>query len=182
MTNDSVLTKQIVPGRRLWVAAAVLLFSLAGAPPAGAQTVGGHIGFVLPLVTHAGGQTTNLGDDFSIGFPIGITVKGSGRGAFDMEFVPSIQDSPRKVSLTLHPGGVWSVGRGFSVGMRLAFDVNSSQFGFTPLVNKSWPIKSENGFFKAYFVEAVLPVRFNRPPGGPSTNPVTFGMHFGLGF
>ena len=151
-------------------------------PQAQAQTVGGHIGFVLPLVTHAGGETTNLADNFSIGFPFGITVKGKGRGAFDMEFVPSIQDSPRKVSLTVHPGGVWSVGHGFAVGMRLAFDVNSSQFGFTPLLNKSWPIRSENGFFKAYFVEAVLPVRFNRPAGGPATDPVTFGMHFGLGF
>ena len=72
-------------------------------------------------------------------------------------------------------------GHGFSAGLRSAFDVNSSQFGFTPLLNKSWPIKGE-GFFKAYFVEAVLPVRFNRPPGGPSTNPVGFGLHIGVGF
>jgi len=34
--------------------------------------------------------------------------------------------------------------------------------GFTPLVNKSWPIKHNNSLFKAYFVEADLPVRFNR--------------------
>jgi hypothetical protein len=51
-------------------------------------------------------------------------------------------------------------------------------FGFVlPLVTH----KAETGFFKAYFV-ADLPVRFNRPPGGPSANPVTFAMHFGLGF
>ena len=37
-------------------------------------------------------------------------------------------------------------------------------------------------FFKAFFVEAVLPVRFNRPTNTPATTPVTFGMHFGLGF
>ena len=60
--------------------------------------------------------------------------------------------------------------------------MNSSQLGFTPLVNKSWPIKREKSYFKAYSAEAVLPVRFNRPVGGPNTNPVTFGMHFGLGF
>jgi len=162
---------------------AILALSICGAASmASAQTIGGHMGFVLPLVTNAGGQTTTLGDNFSIGFPIGITVKGKGRFAFDFEFVPLIQDSPRKVSLTLHPGGVWSVGHGFAVGMRAAFDVNSSQFGFTPLLNKSWPIKDENGFFKAYFVEADLPVRFNRPPGGVATNPVTFAMHFGVGF
>lgn len=149
--------------------------------PAAAQTLGGHIGFVLPLVTHAGGETTSLGDNFQIGFPVGITVKGSGRTAFDLELVPGIQDSPRKVSLTVHPGLLWSLGHGFTAGMRLAFDVNSSQFGFTPLLNKSWRIKGE-GFFKAYFVEAVVPVRFNRPEGGPSTNPVAFGLHFGVGF
>jgi hypothetical protein len=49
-------------------------------------------------------------------------------------------------------------------------------------VSKSWPIRSENGFFKSYFAEADLPVRFNRPPGGPETNPVTLAAHFGLGF
>ena len=153
------------------------------------DTLGGHIGFVLPLVTHAGGQTTNLADNFGIGFPVGITVKGSGRLAFDLEFVPFIQDSPRKTTLTVHPGLLYGIGHGFTVGMRLAFDVDSSQFGFTPLLNKSWPIgksnpgeKGNGGFFKAYFVEAVLPVRFNRPTGGPSTNPVTFGLHFGVGF
>jgi len=82
-------------------------------------------------------------------------------------------------SLTIHPGLVWNVGHHVGVGMRAAFDVNSSTYGFTPLVNKSWPIKSEGSFFKAYFVEAVMPVRFNRPTVGPQTTPVTFAMHFG---
>lgn len=160
----------------------LLAFALA-APIAGAQTsVGGHIGFVLPLVTRAGGQTTTLGDGFSVGFPIGITVKGSGRMAFDLELVPAVKNTPRGVTLTVHPGLVWSIGHGFAVGGRAAFDVNSSQIGFTPLVNKSFPIHREGSFFKAYFAEAVLPVRFNRPVGGPNTNPITFGMHFGVGF
>lgn len=146
----------------------------------GGDRLGGHIGFVLPLVTHAGGQTTTLDENFGIGFPVGITVKSSGRTSFDFEFVPFIQDSPRKVSLTVHPGLLYGLGHGFTAGARLAFDVNSSQFGFTPLLNKSWPI--EGSFFKAYFVEAVLPVRFDRPTAGPNTNPVSFGMHFGVGF
>jgi hypothetical protein len=41
----------------------------------GGDRLGGHIGFVLPLVTHAGGQTTTLDENFGIGFPVGITVK-----------------------------------------------------------------------------------------------------------
>jgi hypothetical protein len=145
-------------------------------------TVGGHIGFLLPLVTDTDGQVTNLASSFGIGFPVGITVSGTGRFAFDMEFVSFIQGSPRQVSLTLHPGGLWSLGHGFTFGMRVAFVVNSSEYGFTPLLHKSWPIKREGSFFKNYFVEADLPVRFNRPPGGPDTNPVQFAMHFGLGF
>jgi hypothetical protein len=145
-------------------------------------TLGGHVGFVLPLVTRSDGQTTSLADSFSIGFPVGVTVKGTGRMAFDLELVSSVQDSPRDVSLTVHPGFLWNVGHGFTPGIRAAFVIDSAEYGFTPLLNKSWPIKNKGSFFKAYFAEADLPVRFDRPVGGPSTNPVTFAVHFGLGF
>jgi hypothetical protein len=166
------------------LALALFLTALSGTlgPPAMGQTrVAGHIGFVLPLVTHADGSTTTLADGFSIGFPTGITLKGPGRLAFDMELVPSIQKSPRSVTLTVHPGFVEAVGHGFAVGVRAAFVVDSSTYGFTPLVNKSWPIEKP-GLLKAYFFEADLPVRFDRPTGGPATTPVTFAMHFGVGF
>ena len=151
-------------------------------PAAEAQTtLGGHVGFVLPLVTHAAGKTTNIADNFSIGFPLGVTFKGSGRMAYDLELVPGVQGTPRQTTFTVHPGLVWNVGHNFGAGIRAAFDVNSPQWGFTPLVNHSWPITGSS-LFKAYFVEAVLPVRFNRPTNGPSTTPVTFGLHFGMGF
>ncbi|MGA2890634.1 MAG: hypothetical protein ABSE51_21585 [Terracidiphilus sp.] len=165
-------------------AVVVVFFSLAAASlTAKAQTtLGGHIGCVLPLVTRSDGQTTTLSDNFSVGFPVGITVKGTGKMAFDLEFVSSVQDSPRDVSLTVHPGLLYGVGHGFTIGGRAAFVVDSAEYGFTPLLNKGWPIKSKGSFFKAYFVEADLPVRFDRPVGGPNTNPVTFAMHFGLGF
>src|SRR5438093_98539 len=154
---------------------------MSSIPAADAQTnLGGHIGFVLPLVTHAAGTTTNIADNFSIGFPLGVTFKGKGRMAYDLELVPGVQGTPRVSTLTVHPGLVWAIGHDFGVGMRAAFDVNSPQWGFTPLVNHSWPI--EESFFKAYFVEAVVPIRFNRPTGGVATTPVTFGLHFGLGF
>jgi hypothetical protein len=176
-------TAASISGRAFFAISAILI-SLINTPSAAqAQTsIGGHIGFVLPLVTRADGQTTNISDGFSIGFPVGVTVKGNGPLAFDMELVPAIQGSPRKVNATIHPGFLWALGKGYTAGMRVAFVVNSSEFGFTPLLNKSWPIKGEGGFFKAYFVEADLPIRFDRPLGGPATNPVTFAMHFGLGF
>jgi len=164
------------------IGVAVLLMQFAAEDVSAQTKVGGHVGFVLPLVTRAAGQTTTLDDAFSIGFPMGITFAGSGRMALDMEFVPSVKNTPRAVTLTVHPGLIWRLGHGFSLGGRAAFDVNTSQLGFTPLLNKSWPIQRQGSFFKAYFAEAVLPVRFNRPLGGPNDSPVTFGMHFGLGF
>lgn len=177
--------QQIVSGRVFRATAVMAALFASIMPTAKAEdNVGGHIGFVLPMVTREAGVTTNnLADNFAIGFPMGITVKGHGRMAFDMELVPMIHTgASHDNSLTIHPGLVWNVGHHVGVGMRAAFDVNSSTYGFTPLVNKSWPIKSEGSFFKAYFVEAVLPVRFNRPVVGPQTTPVTFAMHFGLGF
>src|SRR5260370_36190088 len=118
--------------RRAWITLVVLATTVAvRAPLAQAQegpTVGGHIGFVLPLVTHVGGQTINdTANQFSIGFPVGVTFKGSGRMAFDLELVPFINTTrPRTNSLTLHPGVVWNLGHGFGAGVRVAFDVNTS--------------------------------------------------------
>jgi hypothetical protein len=159
----------------------------SGVPQAQAQkgpTLGGHIGFVLPLVTHSGGQTTNLGDAPAVGFPTGITVKGSGPMAFDFEFVPQYNATgTRQTTLTLHPGLIYGLGHNWAVGLRAAFVVDQPTVGFTPLVNKSFPIKHRNGgLLKAYFVEADLPVRFNRPTNAPATTAVTFAMHFGVAF
>jgi hypothetical protein len=177
--------------RRAAIVLAVLATALAGsAPLAQAQeqeqkgpTLGGHIGFVLPLVTDSSGNVNNLADAPAVGFPVGITVKGSGRLAFDLEFVPQINTTGQRLtSLTVHPGLIYGLGHGWAVGGRLAFDVNNPTWGFTPLVNKSWPIKRRNSFFKAYFVEADLPVRFSRPVNAPATNAVTFATHFGVSF
>src|SRR5205807_631823 len=87
--------------RNTLIILAALGATLAGGVPlaqAQEKTVGGHIGFVLPLVTHANGQTINdTADQFSIGFPTGITFKGNGRMAFDFEFIPFINTAkPRQ--------------------------------------------------------------------------------------
>ena len=144
------------------------------------KSIGGHVGFGFPLVTDGGGHVTTLGDFFQMGLPVGITVSGSGRMYFDLELVPLIVDKPRQVNLTVNPGILWKLGRGFAAGARIGLDVNSSQFGITPLIIKSWPI--EHSFFNAYFVEADFVTRFNRPVNGPATNPFTFNMVFGVAF
>jgi hypothetical protein len=69
--------------RRALIVLAVLTATLTGgAPLAQAQkgpTLGGHIGFLIPMVTHSEGQTiNNLTDQFAVVFLVGITVKGSG--------------------------------------------------------------------------------------------------------
>lgn len=186
--------------RRAWMTVAVLATALAGgaslaqaqeqatiqaqeqAPAKKGPTLGGHIGVLFPLVTNAGGQTTTLSDQLSIGMPMGVTLKGTGRMAFDLELVPQINTAPpRQTTLTVHPGLLWDLGHNLAVGGRVAFVVDQPTWGFTPLVHYSFPIK-HSSLFKTYFVEADLPVRFNRPVGAPATNAVTFGMHVGVSF
>jgi len=162
------------------VAMAALGVCLA-APSAGAQDrLGGHFGAVFPLVTHVNGETVNIGDDFKIGFPTGITVKTSGPYAFDLEFVPvrDRQDNgPLHVSLTVHPGVLRSLGNQWTAGLRMAFDVNGAAWGFTPLLNKGFP---HGGL--TYFLEGVVPIRFQDDIGGATHTAIGLGVHAGIGF
>ena len=103
------------------------LCGMLGVSPAIAEnTVGGHIGFAFPIVSTNGDRTTTINHNFSMAFPVGISVKGSGRMFFDLELVPVVQDSPRDVSFTVHPGLLWGIGHGFAAGGRLAFDEGPS--------------------------------------------------------
>ena len=141
--------------------------------------VGGHFGAVFPLVSHAGGETTTIGDDFTVGFPMGITVKLDDRWAFDLELVPVIQNDPLFVSLTVHPGIIRGLSKGYAAGVRLAFDANAASWGFTPLVNKSFPI---GGHASSWFVEGVMPVRFQEDPDGGVQTSIGVAVHAGIGF
>jgi hypothetical protein len=172
--------------RRASIVLVVLATALAGralqAQEQKGPTLGGHIGFVLPLVTDSSGNVTSLADAPSVGFPMGITVKGGGRTAFDLEFIPQYNATgPRLTTLTVHPGVLWGFRDTWAAGIRAAFVINQPTVGFTPLLHKNFPIKN-HGLLKAYFVEADLPVRFNRPTNAPATNAVTFAMHFGVAF
>ncbi len=87
------------------IAALMMVTGPMASPSFAGDTVGGHIGFVLPLVTRENGKTTTISDDFVIGFPVGITVRKSSTFAFDLELVPSVQTriparapSPRSAS------------------------------------------------------------------------------------
>jgi hypothetical protein len=140
--------------------------------------VGAHFGFVLPIVTRAGGQTTTLSDEFKIGFPTGITIKTGGKLAFDLELVPLIHGPSKLVDLTVHPGVLYSLGGPFTGGLRAAFDVNQKSWGFTPLLNIGFP--QSNG--TTLFGELVLPIRFQKDDLDRNQTAVTFGLHFGIAF
>ena len=132
---------------------ALLLASAAGAQE---KKFGGHIGFVVPLLTEVDGETTTVDDDFVIGFPMGLNVKLSERVTFDLELVPVVQDSPQEINLVVHPGAIFSVGS-FAVGVRAAFETDSDAWGFTPLIARGWPVK---GTSVNYFLELDFPIRF----------------------
>jgi len=170
----SALSKTIRP---VIVAAAALgLASSAGAQ----DRLGGHFGVVFPIVTHANGETTNIGDDFKAGFPVGITVKTSENYAFDLEFVPTLdpqKDAPIGVSLTVHPGVLRSLGNSWTAGLRMAFDIGGASWGFTPLINKGFPMGNVT-----YFVEMVVPVRFQDDTAGNTHGAIGLGVHVGVGF
>lgn len=140
--------------------------------------LGGHFGAVFPLVSHADGETTTIGDDFKIGFPMGVTVKTSDKWAFDLELVPVIQNDPFLVSLTVHPGVIRALSGGYAVGLRMAFDVNDASWGFTPLLNKGFAV----GHSYKLFVEGVVPIRFQQNSAGENHTSIGFAVHTGIGF
>jgi len=177
MTHPSPLR-----GTRLGPAAALALALLGlGAQPVRADDkLGAHFGAVFPIITHAHGDTTNIGDDFKIGFPMGITVKPGGKWAFDLELVPVLDfndNGPIGVPLTVHPGVLRDLGGSWTFGLRMAFDIGGASWGFTPLLNR--------GFSKgdhAYFVELVAPIRFQDDAAGKSSTAIGLGVHLGVGF
>ena len=167
--------------RRTWTAALLVLGAALFASPARAENkLGGHFGAVFPIITHADGNTTDIGEDFKIGFPMGITVKPGGKWAFDLELVPVLDfndDGPLGVPLTVHPGVLRDLGGNWTFGMRMAFDIGGASWGFTPLINKGFPKGNH-----AWFVEAVVPIRFQDDAAGEGSTAIGFGVHLGVGF
>ena len=152
------------------------LACFAVAYPAAAEgKLGGHFGFVVPLVTDVDGETITVSDDFVIGFPMGITVKKNERIAFDLELVPVIQDSPQELDLVVHPGVLFSLRNSFTVGVRMAFEIDGDAWGFTPLVARGFPLKNRAA---TYFIELDFPIR------RLSNDDTSIGLafHTGIGF
>ena len=56
----------------------------------------------------------------------------------------------------------------------MAFDIGDASWGFTPLINKGFPMGDR------YFVEFVVPIRFQDDAAGDKDVGVTFGVHVGF--
>ena len=135
--------------------------------------LGGHFGVVFPLGTwEQGKEPVSFGDNAVVGFPMGITIKKSDRLAFDLEFVPTIDD--HTVNLTVHPGVLYGLGHDFTAGLRMAFDVDQGSWGFTPLINRKLFDVTESSHL---FVELPLPIRIK-----DGSAAVTAALHVGLAF
>ncbi len=147
--------------------------------------IGGHIGIVQPIASWKKNKITTINEQefYSIGFPIGITIKNSSSPwAIDFEWVafikPSINDtkSPYKLTSLWHLGILYSAGGGFTIGLRAAFELETDQFGFTPLINKGIKInQSMNWFF-----EIVLPARWG--PEKKDSFTQILAIHTGISF
>jgi hypothetical protein len=168
-----------VARRSLKAVTLAALLSCLFAPAARAEDkIGGHFGVVFaPLVTSQDGGSIFSEGNFSLGFPMGITVKRPDKWAFDLEVVPGIGFDPLSTGLTVHPGVLRDMGNHWTAGLRFAIDVTGDAWGFTPLLNKGFPSGDH-----ALFVEAVVPIRFSEDAFGNGTSAIGFGLHFGVGF
>lgn len=143
-----------------------------------------HIGVVQPFVAFHKKRITSISDyDFyMVGFPVGITFNSSETVYFDFEVVPFIKPyindhtKPYEVHILYHPGVLVPIGHNFTLGLRAAFEPEIDQFGFTPLINKSYKLRRDN----LIFTELVFPGRFG--PEKSSGYTQVIGLHLGLAF
>lgn len=138
---------------------------------------GGHVGFVVPVVGRGNGVTTNLGDRFVFGFPVGLTVKTKKNIAVDFEFIPTF-NTGRDFVLTIHPGIIYGFAKKYAVGVRAAYDAGAGSYGFTPLISRGFKINEKVGFF----LEADFPIRSNYRPYQDRFGSIAFAAHAGFAF
>ncbi len=167
------------------MASLLLLLAVSTTTETQAQnTVGGHFGVVQPIITIFDGDVNDHFDPYTIGFPLGITVRKNEKFAFDAEFVPFITRNKTEVAggddiisdnvtFLVHPGLLWGIGEKLTFGTRLAYEIGGGRYGFTPILNKGFMIGDTN-----VFAELVVPVRMGSDVGLA----VSGAIHFGVGF
>lgn len=160
--------------RNLWLVGVVCAATAWAEAPA--KQVHGHLGVVVPMVTvAANAPVTTVASGPVIGVSSGLGLGIAGGFVFDAELVTLIDLAHGAVNIVVHPGLLYGLPLGFTVGARGAWETSGS-YGFTPLINKGFAI-GEN----ALFVEAAFPVRFKATNDGVQPS-ATMVVHVGLGF
>ncbi len=140
---------------------------------------GGHVGVVVPIVTRGDGDTVTLAEDFIIGFPFGLTVRTNGPIAFDFEFIPTLNTpTNQNFRFLVQPGIVYTFKKDYLVGLRGAYEEGTGNYGFTPIVSRSFKLTEKIN----YFIEADLPVRWESRLDGSGFTSVQFALHTGITF
>ena len=140
---------------------------------------GGHVGIVIPIVTRGNGATTTIADNFIIGFPFALVVRTNSPAALDFEFVPVINTpSNQDFRFLVHPGVTYTFKKKNTVGLRAAYEFGTGNYGFTPLVARSFKLTKKTN----YFIEADFPVRWERRPNRTRFASVQFAVHSGISF
>lgn len=137
----------------------------------------GYFGIMHPIVTVSSHETAvNFRNYYAVGFPTGINIWKSEKIGFSLEIVPNIKDDQgisKVTNITLHPGLLIAMGKGYTFAGRLAFE-SGGRYGFTPVFNKTIK-KNANS---SYYVAVPLPVRF----GNDHPSSFTIGFQFGIAF
>jgi hypothetical protein len=158
--------------------AIVCCIAVVAGAQAPARSVGGHIGFATSFVTvDEDGDTTNIGDQFTLVAPIGVTVKTGGPLAVDFEVqVANPIDPSGDTGLVIAPGLVYNLGP-FAAGLRLASAIGPpANGGVIPIINKGLiPL----GGGATWFVEAAFPMFVHAQPPDFTFDVV---LHTGIGF
>jgi hypothetical protein len=159
------------------LAAALALPAFSQTAPVTYPRMAGYVGLVHPIVTFSGGNTiTNFSDSYTVGMPIGLNLWKSQRIGFSFEIVPFVhaENGVSKTSnLLIHPGALFSLGKGFTFVGRAAFET-SGRYGLTPILNKV----VKRGKNSNLFVALPVPVRF----GNDRPSSVGAAFQFGIGF
>jgi hypothetical protein len=138
----------------------------------------GYVGVLHPLATFAVGDKPHYNFDGTYvgGLPTGINIWKSAKIGFSMEFVPFVRagnGSSKMSNFLFHPGVLFSLGHGFTLATRAAFET-SGRYGLTPVLNK---IVRKNKA-SSYFVAVPLPARF----GNDQPSSIGIGFQFGIIF
>lgn len=137
----------------------------------------GHVGIVHPLLTISDGNTTgNFGNSYSVGFPLSINIWKTEKVGFSFEIIPAIRSengSHKMNNLTLHPGILYRLGKGYAFAGRAAFET-SGRYGLTPVLNK---VVKRNKYSN-YFLAIPVPIRFGNDRPASINLSVQVGISF----